>query len=174
MPVKRTGGLSGKLKRLTSDMERDVGKAVYTVAGLIETDAANSLEAGAVSGKNHVPSAPGTPPNSDNRFLQKSIHVENLGPLRARVVADMPYAAIQELGGTVQNPGGQPYFIKDGEFIPVSKSSPAAARLPKTKPHTITLPERPYMRPAAAKNRESGKKLMTAAVDRVLKGGTIT
>jgi len=141
MPVKRTGGLSGKLKRLTSEMERDVGAAVYVVAGLVETAAALSITAGAVSGRGHQPSAPGQPPNADTHGLDRSIHVEKIGPLVARVVADAPYAAIQELGGTA---GG------------------------------VTLPERPYMRPAAAKNRESGKKLMTAAVDRVLKGGTIT
>lgn len=122
-------------------MEQQVGAAVYVVAGLIETDAALSITNGAVSGKGHIPSAPGQPPNADTHGLDRSIHVERIGPLVARVVADAPYAAIQELGGSTG---------------------------------TATLPERPYMRPAAAKNRDSGRRLMGAAVDRVLKGGKLT
>jgi len=140
MPVKRTGGISIKLKTLTPDMEKALTPAIYAIADLVATDAAISITAGAVSGKGHVPSAPGSPPNADTHTLDRSIHVERIGPLVARVVADAPYAAIQELGGTA---GG------------------------------VTLPERPFMRPAGAKNRDSGIKLMTAAVDRVLKGGKL-
>jgi phage gpG-like protein len=141
MGVKRSGGLSAKISRMTAEMTRAVGPAVYAVAGNIQTDAQISLSTGAVSGKNHAPSAPGTPPNTDTGALSASIEVEHVAPLHARVVVRSPYGAIQELGG-------------------------ATGR--------ATLPERPYMRPAAAKNRVSGQKLMRAAVDRVLRGGTLT
>lgn len=174
MAVKRSGNLKAKLARATADMKRELEAAVYVVAGNIQADAQISLSTGAVSGKNHVPSAPGTPPNSDTGALANSIEVERIEALRARVVVHSPYGAIQELGGTIAHPGGTAYFMKDGKPVFVSNARPVAASLPRTKPHNITLPERPYMRPAAAKNREPGKRLMQAAVDRVLKGGTLT
>jgi len=37
----------------------------------------------------------------------------------------------------------------------------------------VTLPERPYMRPAADRNRQSGKRLMEAAVAKVVNGSTV-
>lgn len=175
MPVKRSGDLRGKLARMTAEMTRALSPAVYAVAGDVQRDAQVSITTGAVGGKNHQPSAPGTPPNDMTGGLANSIEVERVEALRARVVVHSPYGAIQELGGTINHPGGTPYFMKDGKPVFVSKQGAGAFHgLPVTKPHLITLPERPYMRPAAAKNREPGRKLMRAAVDRVLKGGKLT
>jgi hypothetical protein len=140
MPAKRTGSLNAKQKRLTDDMIQALQPAVYAVADLVKTDAQVSITNGAVSGKGHVPSAPGTPPNNDTGDLANGIIVERIGPLAARVVSTAAHGAIQELGGST------------GKAV---------------------LPERPYMRPSAAKNREPGVKLMTVAVDRVLKGGKL-
>ncbi len=154
-----------------------MGAAVYTIAGLVQSDAQISITTGSAGGSSggkhqHVPSAPGTAPNNMSGHLADSIQVERIDDLTARVVANAEYAAIQELGGTINHPGGQPYFIKDGEFVPVSKSSPAAARLPKTKPHAITLPERPYMRPAAQKNQKDAGRLFEEAARRALSGSS--
>lgn len=60
----------------------------------------------------------------------------------------LPYAAIHEYGGVINHPGGTPFFIKNKTLHFVSKRNPLAARLPKTKPHTITMPARPYLNPA--------------------------
>lgn len=177
MAVKRSGGrgaLEAKLRRLTEAMRREMKAAVGTVADNIQVDAQISLSTGSVGGKNHQPSAPSTPPNSNSGGLADSIKVEHVDDLIARVVVHSPYGAIQELGGTINHPGGTAYFIKNGELVFVGNDSPAAGRLPRTKPHPITLPERPYMRPAAAKNREPGRRLMQSAVDRVLAGGKLT
>lgn len=63
---------------------------------------------------------------------------------------DLKYALIHELGGVINHPGGTPYLIgEDGKAVFVSKNSPGAANLPKTKPHQIVMPARPYLRPAA-------------------------
>ncbi|WP_052117922.1 HK97 gp10 family phage protein [Novosphingobium pentaromativorans] len=174
MPVKRTGNIAIKIQKLTPEIEAALRPVVYAIADEVKTDAQISLSTGAVSGAGHVPSAPGTPPNSDTGHLADSIEVEEMGPLRARVVAKAEYAAIQELGGTINHPGGTPYFMKDGKPVFVSNSGYGAFHhLPKTKPHTITLPERPFMRPAGIKNQKSGKALMKAAVARVLKTGKL-
>jgi phage gpG-like protein len=174
MPVKRTGSIGIKLKKVTPEIQAALEPVVYAIADQVKVDAQISLSTGAVSGKNHKPSAPGTPPNSDTGALADSIDVERDGPLLARVVVNSPYGAIQELGGTINHPGGTPYFMKDGKPVFVSKQGAGAFHnLPVTKPHTITLPERPYMRPAAKKNEKAGKALMTKAVDRVLKNGKL-
>lgn len=63
---------------------------------------------------------------------------------------DVKYAAIHEFGGVIEHPGGTPYFIAEsGLAVFVSKDHPDAADLPRTKPHQITMPARPYLRPAA-------------------------
>ncbi len=59
----------------------------------------------------------------------------------------IPYARIHEYGGTINHPGGTPYFIGDdglAKFVSKAKGGD----LPVTKPHTITIPARPYIRPA--------------------------
>ena len=53
--------------------------------------------------------------------------------------------AVHEFGATINHPGGTPYIIKkDGmaQFVAKSKGKD----LPKTKPHTITIPARSFLR----------------------------
>lgn len=58
----------------------------------------------------------------------------------------VPYARIHEFGGTINHPGGTPYFIRDGVIRFVRKAN--GARFPKTKPHPIEIKARPYITPA--------------------------
>ena len=53
--------------------------------------------------------------------------------------------AVHEFGATINHPGGTPYRIKkDGMAQFVSKAK--GKDLPKTKPHTITIPARSFLR----------------------------
>lgn len=55
------------------------------------------------------------------------------------------YAAINQFGGTINHPGGTAYFPKkDGEIVFVSNAR-ARPSMPRTKPHRITIPARPYL-----------------------------
>ncbi len=81
-------------------MRREVGKAIYTAADLLSVEAALSITQGAVSGANHKPSAPGSPPNADTHLLDRSIHTERESTLVSLTVADAPYAADQEFGNS--------------------------------------------------------------------------
>ena len=83
---------------MTLGMRKEAQKLIYTLADMHATEAAISITTGAVSGKNHVASKPGEPPNADTHFLDRSIHVEKTGPLTANSVADAPYAARLEFG----------------------------------------------------------------------------
>lgn len=79
-------------------MVREVGKAVYAAADYLSTEAALSITAGAVSGKNHVVSAPGEPPNEDTGGLSRSIRTDQTGPMKAETSANAPYAVPLEFG----------------------------------------------------------------------------
>lgn len=73
----------------------------------------------------------------------------------------VPYARIHEFGGTINHPGGTPYFIgKDGRAKFVKKAN--GAGLPKTKPHPIEIPARPYITPAL-ETFSGGNKTVNAA-----------
>ena len=87
-----------RLKNMTAGMRKEASKLGYTLADMHATEAALSITAGAVSGKNHVPSKPGEPPNADTHFLDRSVHVERTGPLTAQSIADAPDAARLEFG----------------------------------------------------------------------------
>lgn len=155
--VRGSGAATRRIGRLRGpEAKRLIGSTLFALAQQVQAAAQISITTGAVSGKNHVPSVPGTAPNQDSGVLANNIEAELVSPFRAIVTSNAPYAAIHEFGGTFMHPGGTPYFIdaetKLAKFV--SKDSPAAAGLPVTKPHQITMPERPYMRPAVALTRE--------------------
>lgn len=91
-------------------MIRAVTAEIYGAAKDIANDAALSITTGATSGKNHEPSAPGTPPNADSGVLDRSIDAAITGPLKAEVVADAPYAAAQEFGSDKLGLPERPYL----------------------------------------------------------------
>ena len=135
MSVKGEGGFAKRLDSL-GKLPDDISQILFVAAGLIETEARLSITQGSVSGKDHVPSKPGEPPNRDTGVLDGSIEAKLTSPTTAEVVASAPYAAALEYG------------TKDG-----------------------TLEERPYMRPALAKEGPKFKKLIQTAEKRRANGG---
>ena len=62
-------------------------------------------------------------------------------------------AAVQDGGATINHPGGTPYkFGPGGEVVFVRKNTPNPAGV--TKPHTIVIPPRPFMKPSVEDNKE--------------------
>lgn len=88
----------GRLNRIRSEAEREAGKVVYVGSDMIRAHAFRSISAGSVSGKSHVPSAPGEPPNRDTGILQAHLTNELVGPLTAEVRSEAPYANDLEVG----------------------------------------------------------------------------
>ena len=89
-----------RLARITSpESIREIGQALYEAGDAVAVDAAISITTGAVSGKNHVPSSPGEPPNADTGVLDRSIETALVEPLRVEVSANAPYAKVLEKGG---------------------------------------------------------------------------
>lgn len=124
-------------------MVRPVTQAVFASAQDLAVDAALSITRGATSGKGHVASNPGEPPNADTHVLDRNIEAVSTGPLKAETSANAPYALAQEFGAEIKNAFGT------GE--------------------TVILPERPYMRPAAARQRPLAVKRIVDAVNRVIR-----
>lgn len=139
--VKITGAKAhqARLKRIRGPaMLREVGKAVLAAADLIKVDAQISITEGSVSGKNHVPSLPGEPPNNDtgNLASDANIRSERTGITEAEVSSNAEYSVELELG-------------------------------------TSKMAARPFMQPAAEKNRKKATALVMAAVKKVANGGTL-
>jgi HK97 gp10 family phage protein len=126
--------VKARLRRLVgAEGVREVGKALFVGANRIQVRAQHSITEGSVSGKGHVPSRPGEPPNADTHALDRQIETEMVGPLKARVTSNDPKSKFLELG-------------------------------------TSRMAARPFMTPAAEKERAAVTKLVRDAVNRVVKG----
>lgn len=79
-------------------MIRRVGGALFAGGQLIQVEAQVSITNGAVSGKGHVPSSPGEPPNQDTGVLANNIETVLVEPLKVEVSSNAPYAAALEYG----------------------------------------------------------------------------
>lgn len=90
--TRRLSALSGE------QMVTEVGKALYAGGELIDAEASQLITEGAVSGKNHVPSLAGEPPNEDTGHLRTNIIVTQTAPLRAEVSSNAEYAVALEFG----------------------------------------------------------------------------
>ena len=75
-----------------------ISRALFVAGNMVEVEAAISITNGAVSGKGHVPSTPGEPPNADTHLLDRSIDTVQVEPLRVQVSANAPYARSLEYG----------------------------------------------------------------------------
>lgn len=107
--------------------------------------------------------------------LRRSIHnavTQAAALIQGMVFSDgsVKYARIHEYGGTINHPGGTAYFVSYaggvGGVTFVSNKSGLSEHLPRTKPHTITMPERSFLRSALADMRGAiATRLQQAAVD---------
>lgn len=130
MPMRGKQAHLDRLKRLSgARMEREVGRALFAAGERIQVAAQISITAGAVSGKGHVASLPGEPPNNDTGVLAGNIETVQKSPLLVEVSSNAPYAAPLELG-------------------------------------TSKMAARPYMGPAAQKERPEVQRLVMQAVKR--------
>lgn len=88
-----------RLKALAgADVVKSTKRVLYDGSDMIRAEAFRSISAGSVYGKNHVPSAPGEPPNRDTGVLQAHIENRMVSDLEAEVSSNAPYAAPLEFG----------------------------------------------------------------------------
>lgn len=97
-------GVDKHLKRLRGmrDVAKDVTAALYAAGQDIELDAEHSITEGSISGKGHIPSLPGEPPNRDTGTLDTNIEtsIEAQSPPTVHVTSHAPYSAALEFGSS--------------------------------------------------------------------------
>lgn len=86
------------LSKLGPEISRQGTAALYAAGQEIEIAAEISITDGSVSGKGHVPSLLGEPPNADTRLLDTSIDTTIEAPGRVNVTSNAPYSAHLEFG----------------------------------------------------------------------------
>ena len=86
------------LRSLGPEAEKAIKPALFVAADKIRAHAVHSITEGSISGKGHVPSNPGEPPNADTRHLDQSIETGWQDELVARVTARAPHAVPLEFG----------------------------------------------------------------------------
>lgn len=104
------GKHSERLLKLSRDTAKEVAVRLYKVGQDIELDAEFSITAGSISGKNHVPSDPGQPPNADTRHLDTNIEtrlVDSYNP-KVTVTSHAAYSAWLEYG--TENMAARPFM----------------------------------------------------------------
>lgn len=84
--------------QLKERLRKKAGAAMFVAADIVKAEAQNLITSGSVSGRNHVPSRPGEPPNADTRQLDKSIVSRKTGPLTAEVRSEAPYSEALQFG----------------------------------------------------------------------------
>lgn len=97
MSVQGRNRHSARLHRLRANANR-LGAVIYAGADLIKTEARLSITRGSVSGKGHVASLPGEPPNRDTGHLDTNIEATRTAPLKAEVRSKAEYAVPLEFG----------------------------------------------------------------------------
>jgi HK97 gp10 family phage protein len=98
-----------RLKNLGGgEVIKAASRVLFVGADMVKAEAQRSITAGAVSGKNHVASRPGEPPNNDTGVLKNNIETTQPNPLLAKVTSSAPYAAAQERG--TSRMGARPYI----------------------------------------------------------------
>jgi hypothetical protein len=156
------------LKQISGpEMVKEVGAALFVGGQRLQTAAQISITEGAVSGKAHVPSAPGEPPKNDTGLLANSIETVQVEPLKVEVSSNAPYAAAQEEGSKRKASTGSRNFAIDKKGK--QKLGPIKVEYGDSK-----TAARPYMRPAAKKVKAEVRELIRKAVAKVAKGKRVT
>lgn len=111
--VKMTGveAHTRRLERIRGpQMAEALTRALFGGGQDLQITAQISITNGATSGKNHVASSPGEPPNNDTGVLANNIETAVAGPLKVEVSSNAPYALAQELGSEKQGLPERPYM----------------------------------------------------------------
>lgn len=91
------GALGKRFKKMRGPAAKKLVEAALFHGGeLIQVEAQRSISAGSVSGKGHVPSKPGEPPNYDTGTLANMIVTARAGPMTVEVSSNAPYSVYLE------------------------------------------------------------------------------
>lgn len=98
-----------RLKKIANraDVIRIAGATVYEGADMVRARAFRLVSEGSISGKGHVASSPGDPPNRNTGELQAGFETAQTGPLRAEFTSSSKHAMPMEFGASIRNGFGK-------------------------------------------------------------------
>lgn len=97
--IRNRQAITRALNRLrTPAAQQRLGHALFAAGERIAVAAQLSITQGAVSGKNHIPSSPGSAPNNDSGVLVGNIEVVQVSPELVEVSSNAPYSSALEFG----------------------------------------------------------------------------
>jgi hypothetical protein len=150
-----------RIKALTSPKAvKLLGRAVEVSADEITVHAQLSIKRYGISGKNHVVSKPGQPPNADTRELDTGIITRKTGPLSAQSASTAPHAAPMEYGS------------RRTRVKTTTQDTEYAFSATKTEFGSSTTAARPYMAPAAQAKRGKASENVRKVIDHLVKDVT--
>lgn len=166
MGVQWEGTTKDWIKKLEKETDKAVGVAAETLVQEIQDSMPGARASKVGTGKNakYTPSVAGNPPGVRTARLKNSISSQRAGKLKRVVGTNVEYAAIHEFGGTIAHPGGTAYKIVGPGKAVFVKNSEATAGMKRTKPHNITIPPRPFMKPGLQRARKKMLKRFTASL----------
>lgn len=100
MPARRNTILHRLRAQGAQRIIAEVAPALQAAGEKTKAHASRLITQGAVSGKNHVPSAPHSPPNNDTGHLKSNLKVTQPEPLRVQVSSEARYSAALEFGSS--------------------------------------------------------------------------
>ncbi len=77
-------------------------------------------------------------------------------------------AAVHEFGATIKHPGGTPYKMVDGKPVFLKKGTPGATGV--TKPHTIKIPARSFLRATVDENMDKIQAMISDEINALVAG----
>lgn len=95
--------------------------------------------------------------------LMRSIRVISSTSSAVIVGTSKAYARIHNRGGTINHPGGTPYFLKGNKAVFVRNVTAKRynqifnKEMPRTKPHKIPIPQRRFLGPSYQLNLKIGR-----------------
>lgn len=157
-----------RLKRLVSpEQERKIAQALFKFGQMIEVTAEHLITAGSVSGKGHVPSKPGEPPNRDTGVLDNNIETTFGEGLTVLVSSNAPYAAALELGSEREAGVTSRTFAGHTTNYGPSKAKQGPIKI---EFGDSSMEARPYMRPALKMKRAEGLAYVRKVISKTLEG----
>lgn len=156
-----------KLRRLSGhEVAAAARKVLYVGADMIRAEAFQSISRGSVSGKHHVPSEPGEPPNRDTGVLQAHLRAEMVAPLEAQVTSEAPYASALENGSSRKAGTTSRSFNGHTTAYGPNKAKHGPV---KVEYGDSTMEARPYMRPARDKKAPKIRRLFAQEIKKLVR-----
>jgi hypothetical protein len=141
------------MARRREKMRENITLGLIEYGGFIEEVARQSILDGGIPSPNHIPSAPGEPPNADTHALDRSLHTRFQG---------------EGADNAITGVGNDESGLETRVTVEVVAGGPTAPYAVPLETGTSRMAARPYMGPASLKAKAQGQVIMRRAVAKTM------